>query len=99
MVTKSTIAKTLKEVMAKKDVKLTEAESNLCVSTVFQAVANALVNVGEVRIDGLGTLKRKDVPDRKCRNPRTNETIVIPAHKSIVFKAAKLLNEAVNGKQ
>lgn len=95
---KATIAKTLKEVMAKKDVKLTEAESTLCVSTVFQAVANALINVGEVRADGLGTFKRKDVAERKGHNPRTNETIVIPAHKAIVFKAAKLLNEAVNGK-
>ena len=99
MVTKTTIAKTLKEVMAKKDIKLNESEANLCVSTVFQAVANALVNTGEVRIDGLGTLKRKDVAERKGHNPRTNETIVIPAHKTIVFKTARLLNETINGKQ
>lgn len=38
MVTKTTIAETLKEVMAKKDIKLTVARSNLCVTTVFQAV-------------------------------------------------------------
>lgn len=36
MVTKTTIAETLKEVMAKKDIKLTVADSNLCVTTVFR---------------------------------------------------------------
>lgn len=99
MVTKTTIAETLKEVMAKKDIKLTVAESNLYVTTVFQAVKNALVNAGEVRIDGFGIFKRKDVPDRNCRNPRTGDTIIVPAHKAIVFKPAKQLNESVNGKQ
>ena len=99
MVTKTTIAETLKEVMAKKNIKLTVTDSNLCVATVFQAVSNALVNTGEVRIDGFGTIKRKDVPQRNCRNPRTGDTIVVPAHKAIIFKAARKLQDAVNGKQ
>jgi nucleoid DNA-binding protein len=97
LVTKSQIAKTLKEVMAMKDIKLNESEANACVSTVFQAVKNALVNDGEVRIDGLGTLKRKDVAERKGHNPRTGEVLVIPAHKVVIFKTGKQLNEAING--
>lgn len=99
MITKTQIAEAVKEVMASRDIKLSTAECALCVSTVFQAVKNGLVNVGEVRIDGFGTFKKKQVPDRSCRNPRTGETIVVPAHKAIVFKTAKMLQEAVNGKQ
>uniref|UniRef100_UPI0040270076 HU family DNA-binding protein n=1 Tax=Prevotella sp. TaxID=59823 RepID=UPI0040270076 len=98
MVTKTTIAETLKEVMAKKDIKLTVAESNLCVTTVFQAVKNALVNAGEVRIDGFGTFKSVDKPERTGRNPRTGESITIAAHKDVVFKAAKALKMTVNNK-
>lgn len=98
MITRTSIAETFKEVMAAKGIKLTTQEANLYVSTVFQAVANGVANDGEVRIDGLGTLKRKDVPDRNCRNPRTGEVIVVPAHKAVIFKTARKLQEAVNGK-
>lgn len=98
MVTRNQIAVAVKEVMASRDINLTTAEAALCVSTVFQAVKNGLVNDGEVRIDSFGTFKRKDVPDRRCRNPRTGETIVVPAHKAAVFKSAKMLSEAINGK-
>ncbi len=98
MVTRTQIAEALKEVMANKGVKLNTSVSNACVSTVFQAVKNALVNQGEVRIDGFGTLKRKNVPERKCRNPRTGEPVIVPAHKVIIFKTTRLLNDAINGK-
>lgn len=98
MITKTQVAETLKEVMLAKGIRLTAQEANTYVSTVFQAIANGVVNDGEVRIDGLGTLKRKDVPDRKCRNPRTGEPIVVPAHKAIVWKTARKLQDAVNGK-
>lgn len=99
MITKTQIAEAVKEVMASRDIKLSTAECSLCVSTVFQAVKNGLVSDGEVRIDRMGTFKRKDVPDRRCRNPRTGDTIIVPAHKAIVFKTAKMLQETVNGKQ
>ncbi len=96
-VTKKQIAETLKEVMASKNVKLTSAESNLCVAIVFQAVKNAVANVGEARIDGFGSFKRKDVPERTFRNPRTGEPVVAPAHQTVLFRAAKQLLDAVNG--
>lgn len=96
MTTRTDIATSLKEVMATKGVHLNAQQSNQAVSTVFQAIKNALVNDGEVRIDGFGTLKRKDVTERKGHNPATGEPIVIPAHKAIVFKAGKLLNDSIN---
>lgn len=61
MVTKTTIAETLKEVMAKKDIKLTVAESNLYVTTVFQAVKNALVNAGEAAAWSMGAFMSLNV--------------------------------------
>lgn len=67
MVTKTTIAETLKEVMAKKDIKLTVAESNLCVTTVFQAVKNALVNSARFASQWLSkVIRRKPMVTRSC---------------------------------
>lgn len=99
MVTKKHIAETLKEVLASKDINLTVAQCEYCVSTVVQAMANGIVNVGELRLDGFGSFKGKNVPDRKCHNPRTGEVIIAPAHKSIVFKVAKGLYDKLNEKE
>ena len=37
-----------------------------------------------------------DVPARQGRNPRTGESIPIPAHKAVKFRPGKELREAVN---
>lgn len=37
-----------------------------------------------------------DVPARQGRNPRTEESIPIPAHKAVKFRPGKELREAVN---
>ncbi|MCZ6591940.1 MAG: HU family DNA-binding protein, partial [Alphaproteobacteria bacterium] len=50
----------------------------------------------EVRLIGFGTFS---VANRKAttgRNPRTGETIQIPARRQAKFKAGKALKEAVN---
>ena len=47
-------------------------------------------------VPGLGSFNVSQRKARQGRNPRTNETITIPASKNVRFKAGKDLREAVN---
>lgn len=58
-------------------------------------IVAALTEGGEATIPGLGKLVVKDTPARVGRNLRTGEPLNIPAHKTVKFRAAKALKDAV----
>ncbi len=96
MVTKKVLAEKVQKALEAKGVKLSVEKSIIAVNTVFNEIANAVSDGDEARIDSFGTLKVTDKPERQGRNPKTGEVITIPAHKSVVYKAAKVVKEAVN---
>jgi DNA-binding protein HU-beta len=51
---------------------------------------------GELRISGLGTFHVQERKATTGRNPRTGESVNIPAKRVVKFKAGKALNEALN---
>ena len=54
--------------------------------------------VGEtVDLKNFGKFFVKNVEERKGRNPRTGEDIIIHAHKSAHFRVGKMLKNAVDG--
>ena len=65
------------------------------VDTVFEAIAEGLAKEEDVRIAGFGTFGTRSRAARMGRNPRTGESVPIPASKLPSFKAAKRLREAV----
>ena len=67
------------------------------VGAVFEAMGEALANGEEVRIAGFGTFGIRSRPARTGRNPRTGESLSIPASTAPVFEAGKGLRDAVNG--
>ena len=54
-----------------------------------------LTSGDRLRIAGLGVLEVKDRPERAGRNPATGEAITIKASKTIAFRPAKELKEAI----
>ncbi len=75
---------------------LSKADATKAVDGVFGSITGALKGGGEVRVVGFGTFS---VANRKAttgRNPRTGETIQIPASRQPKFKAGKGLKDAVN---
>ena len=75
---------------------MSKADAAKAVESVFGAITNELQSGGEVRVVGFGTFS---VANRKAttgRNPRTGESIQIPASKQPKFKAGKGLKDAVN---
>ena len=66
------------------------------VDAVFEAVSEALANGEEVRVVGFGTFGTRNRPARTGRNPRTGESLEIPASTAPAFKLGKALKDAVN---
>ena len=76
---------------------LTKAQAGEAVDATFEAVTQALKGGDEVRIIGFGNFSVSERAATEGRNPRTGETIKIPASKTPKFKAGKGLKDAVNG--
>src|SRR4026207_1741309 len=72
------------------------ADGTRAVDAVFDSITSALKSGDTVALLGFGTFVVKARAARTGRNPRTNETIQIPASKVPGFKAGKALKDAVN---
>ena len=79
------------------ETKLTKSSVDAVVSATLNAIANALKEGDKVQLIGFGTFEVKDSAEREGRNPKTGESIVIPASKKPVFSASKVLKDEVNG--
>ncbi|MDP3996139.1 MAG: HU family DNA-binding protein [bacterium] len=73
----------------------TKVQAEEAVDTVVDSIINSLKKGDEVSIAGLGIFTVKQRAARQARNPRTGETIQVPAMKVPKFRAAKALKEAV----
>ena len=75
----------------------TKADAERAVETMIASVVDTLKEGNEVSIAGLGIFSAKMRPARQGRNPRTGETIEVPAMRVPKFRAAKALKDAVKG--
>jgi len=75
---------------------LTKADAGKAVDATLAAISGALGRGEVVSLIGFGTFSVKARPARTGRNPRTKETIEIPASNAPAFKAGKALKDAVN---
>jgi len=71
----------------------TKKEAQMAVETVFNAIKVSLKKKEDVAVSGFGTFKVKQTKARTGRNPKTGETIKIPAKKKVAFRASKDLKE------
>ena len=75
---------------------LTKKDADAAVNATLAAIANALKDGDKVQLLGFGTFEVKAVAEREGRNPKTGETIKIPASKKASFTASKLLKDQLN---
>ncbi len=75
---------------------ISKAAAGRAVDGFIDAVEDALKNDEQVTLVGFGTFLVREREARTGRNPRTGETIDIPASKLPAFKAGKALKDAVN---
>jgi len=74
---------------------LTKKAAGQVVDAVFDSLKEALAGDGRFSMPGFGTFAVKSRQGRTGRNPRTGEAIDIPASKSIGFKPAPSLKDAL----
>ena len=71
------------------------------VENVMEALRNTIYKTLKkelkIKLDGLGVFQLKDRKARIGRNPRTGETVNVPAKKVVKFRVVKVLKEAVLG--
>ena len=98
MVTKKVLAEKVQEALEAKGVKLSVEKSIIAVNTVFNEIVKSVAAGDEARIDSFGTFKGVNKSARNFKNPHTGEIGTAAAHKTVIFKAAKLLKATMNNK-
>ena len=86
-------AELINSVAATAEVSKKEAEA--VITATLASITEALQNDDKVQLVGFGSFEVKKRAARTGRNPRSKETIEIPASQTPVFKAGKALKDAV----
>ena len=81
--------------MAEKS-ELTKKDAEKALKAFIESVEETLESNGKVQLVGFGTFEVANRPARDGINPKTKETIHIPASKAPKFKAGKALKDTVN---
>ena len=74
---------------------LSKKDTETAVNAVFDVIAKALADGDKVQLVGFGSFEVRSRAARVGRNPKTKETIKIPASKVPAFKPGKALKDAV----
>jgi len=69
------------------------------VEHIIKLIKQGLKENNEVLISGFGKFESYSKNPRKGRNPQTNETIILPGRKVVVFRISKKFKQALNPKK
>lgn len=75
---------------------MSKKDSEKAVNAAFDTITEALAAGDKVQLVGFGAFEVKERGARIGRNPKTKEEIEIPATRVPVFKAGKVLKDAVS---
>jgi DNA-binding protein HU-beta len=76
---------------------VTKKQADMVLSAAIEAIMETVSNGDKVTLVGFGSFERRDRKEREGRNPKTGETMVIPATKVPAFSAGKQFKEMVSG--
>ena len=74
---------------------LSKKDTEAVVSATFDTIVAAMAEEEKVQLVGFGSFEVKKRAERVGRNPKTKESITIPASKVPTFKAGKALKDSV----
>ena len=72
----------------------TEKEAANCVNATLETITESIKKKEDVALVGFGTFKTSHRAERTSRNPRTGESVKIPAKTVPTFSAGKALKDA-----
>jgi DNA-binding protein HU-alpha len=74
---------------------ISRAQAAEVINVMLDEISNALAKGDKVALPGLGSFNPTNRAARTGKNPRTGEAISIKASKSVGFKPAKALKDAI----
>ena len=75
---------------------LSKKDTEAAVNAAIEVITAALADAEKVQLVSFGAFEVKARAERIGRNPKTKESIKIPASKVPVFKPGKALKDALN---
>ena len=75
---------------------MTKKDAERVINATVDTITASLVSGDKVQISGFGIFETKEREARVGRNPRTKETIEIPASRVPTFKPSKALKDNVS---
>ena len=84
------------EKLAAENLHLTHSEVERLVNVILGRMTEAMSDGGRVELRGFGAFSVRSRPARTGRNPRTGETVEVPAKSVPFFKSGKELRERLN---
>ncbi len=86
----------LLQALAKDNPDLRADEVEQVVDIFFDEIAKRLAEGGRVELRGFGAFSTRERKARTGRNPRTGETVEVPAKRVPYFKPGKEMRERLN---
>ena len=80
------------------DTGISKKDTGIIVNLILDNIGRALVSSDKVELRGFGSFKVKQRRSRLARNPRTGESVEVPAKKVPYFKASNELKARLNSK-
>ena len=82
--------------MVAEEINLTKKQTEVIVNILFNSITEALSRGDKVELRGFGSFRIRNRNPREGRNPKTGDTVYIPAKKVPFFKAGKELRAMVD---
>lgn len=83
--------------MVQDELQGTKAQAERVVQMIFDAIASEMAKGGSVDVAGFGKFEGRMQAARTARNPRSGETVQVPAKRAPKFKPGKALKDQVKG--
>lgn len=79
-----------------KAVNLRKHDVEIMLETLLNTIMVEVAKGEKVQITGFGSFERKERGERKVKNPKTQEDMIVPASKVPGFSAGSIFKEKVN---
>jgi integration host factor beta subunit len=78
---------------------VSKKDTGVIVNMILDNIGGALVAGDKVELRGFGSFKVKNRRARQARNPRTGDSVTVPAKQVPYFKASNDLKARLNGEE
>ncbi len=79
------------------EARLPKGKAEHVVNVMFETMSAALESGSRIELRGFGSFEVRDYKAYEGRNPRTGETVYVPAKRLPFFKVGKELRQRING--